>query len=286
MSWLGSPQSAASPAVSAENYAFFQTELRRMSGIVLDDNKQYLVEARLSPVAAQLGLAGLNEFAEALRWDRDGLRRKFVEAMTTHETYFFREPRLWDSLREQILPEIIRQRTPVRRLRFWSAAASSGQEAYSLAMLIADSRLDGWDVQIRGTDISTKILEIARQGRYSQSQISRGLPAHYLVRYFERDRLDWVIAERLRAMVRFEQADLRDQPPVAGLYDLVLCRNVLIYFDAMTKRGVAAGLRQSLAPDGYLALGCAENLLGIEEAFEPVAIGQTVLYRAKEKTNG
>lgn len=270
-------------ALSSVTYSFFQQELLNLAGIVLDDGKRYLVEARLAPLAQQLGLAGLDDLAAEIRAGRHAVRRRFVEAMTTHETYFFREPRLWEALAGCVLPELLGRRASDRKLRFWSAGASSGQEAYSLAMVLAESGLRAPDVEIRATDISEQILEIARRGRYTQMQVGRGLPARYLLRYFTRDRLEWVVSDEIRAMVHFEQGDLRRETARPGVYDAILCRNVLIYFDASTKRSIVANLRASLARHGYLALGCAENLMGLDEGFEPVSAKEALLFRAKER---
>ncbi len=269
------------PAIAVENYRFLKDYIHRESGILLDDDKHYLVEARLLPVVRQSQLASLDALCAALRNNGDlSLRRKVVEAMTTHETLFFRDIAPFDALKTQILPALIEQRKSARKLAFWSAAASSGQEAYSLAMLLLEMGLAGWNMQILGTDISEQILARAREGRYMQLEVNRGLPANYLVKYFERTGLEWRIKDHLRRMVTFEYFDLRKSMRTKGPFDVIFCRNVLIYFDVETKKQILRELRGALFQGGYLILGGAESVLNLDNEFIRVPAGRAVFYQA------
>jgi len=275
-----SETTTASP-IHAENYRFLKDYIYRESGIVLDDDKHYLLEARLLPIVQQSHLASLDALCAALRSNGDPpLQKKVVEAMTTHETLFFRDIAPFDALKAEILPPLIEQRRVTRKLAFWSAAASSGQEAYSLAMLLLDMGLEGWNLQILGTDLSEQILTRAQDGRYMQIEVNRGLPASYLLKYFDRQALNWQIKDHLRRMVRFEQFDLRNSMRTKGPFDVIFCRNVLIYFDVETKKKILRELRGALFPGGYLVLGGAESTLNLDDEFRRVPVGRTVFYQA------
>jgi len=268
-------------SILAENYRFLTDYIYRESGIVLDDDKHYLLEARLIPVAHQSQLASLDALCLALRNDNDPpLKKKVVEAMTTHETLFFRDIAPFDALKTDILPPLMELRRATRKLSFWSAAASSGQEAYSLAMLLLETGLSGWNIQILGTDLSEQILQRAREGRYMQIEVNRGLPASHLLKYFDRQNMDWQIKEHLRRMVQFEKFDLRNSMRTKGPFDVIFCRNVLIYFDTETKRKILSELRGALFPGGYLVLGGAETTLNLDDKFKRVTSGRAVLYQA------
>jgi chemotaxis protein methyltransferase CheR len=248
---------------------------------LLDNDKHYLLEARLMPVVAQSNLPSLMALCQALRQSVDPLlRKKVVEAMTTHETLFFRDNTPFEAMKQELLPKLIEERKFSRRINIWCAAASSGQEPYSLAMLLLEMGLRDWTIQILGTDISDQVLARAKTGRYMQLEINRGLPAAYLVKYFERDGLEWRIKEEVRRMVRFEQVDLRQNMRNRSGFDFVFCRNVLIYFDIPTKRQILEGIRAALVPGGYLALGSAESTLGLDEVYERVVIGNARFYQA------
>jgi chemotaxis protein methyltransferase CheR len=271
----------ATPTICAENYRFLKEYVYRESGIVLDDNKHYLLEARLLPIVQQSHLASLDALCAALRNHGDPpLHKKVVEAMTTHETLFFRDIAPFDALRTDILPPLIELRKTTRKLTFWSAAASSGQEAYSLGMLLLEMGLSGWNIQILGTDLSEQILARAREGRYLQIEVNRGLPANYLLKHFERRGLDWQIKDQLRNMVQFEQFDLRKSMRTKGPFDVIFCRNVLIYFDVETKKKILQELRGALFPGGHLILGGAESTLNLDNEFLRVPAGRTVFYQA------
>ncbi len=267
--------------ICAENYRFLKEYVYRESGIVLDDDKHYLLEARLLPIVQQSHLASLDALCTALRNHGDPpLHKKVVEAMTTHETLFFRDIAPFDALKTDILPPLIEQRKTTRKLTFWSAAASSGQEAYSLGMLLLEMGLSGWNIQILGTDLSEQILSRAREGRYLQIEVNRGLPANYLLKHFERRGLDWQIKDHLRNMVQFEQFDLRKSMRTKGPFDVIFCRNVLIYFDVETKKKILQELRGALFPGGHLILGGAESTLNLDNEFRRVPAGRTVFYQA------
>jgi len=275
------PESTTISSLHADNYRFLRDYIYRESGIVLDDDKHYLLETRLIPIVQQSHLESLDALCAALRNQGDPpLHRKVVEAITTHETLFFRDMSPFDALRTEILPPLIERRKDIRKLTFWSAAASSGQEAYSLAMMLLEMGLEGWNIQILGTDLSEQILARAREGRYMQIEVNRGLPAKYLFAYFDRLGLDWQLKDRVRSMVRFEQFDLRKSMRTKGPFDVILCRNVLIYFDVETKKQILRELRGALFPGGHLVLGGAESTLNLDNEFLRVPAGRTVFYQA------
>ncbi len=273
--------------VAPESYRFLQQLLYARSGLVLEPGKDYLVSARLGPLARELGLGTVNDLCALLEATRrPDLTRRVVEAMTTNETSFFRDPAQFEAIRKELLPRLRGRRAALRRLRFWSAAASTGQEAYSLAMVLLEEGLADWDAEILATDINRQVLERARSGRFTQLEVNRGLPAPMLVRYFRRIGLDWQISEEARRLVRFEEFDLRSSMRTLGPFDAVLCRNVLIYFDADTKQRVLTELRRTLMPDGWLLLGGAEMLWGNEALFERVRSNAPAIYRpAGEQEN-
>jgi chemotaxis protein methyltransferase CheR len=273
-----------SSEISPQSYYFFQNFIARESGIVLDDDKRYLLEARLMPIALKLRLYSLNDLFVMLQTAPDpSLRQQVVEAMTTHETFFFREAAQYDALKSTVLPEMLQERQFTRRMRVWSAAASSGQEAYSLAMLLLEMGVGHWDISILGTDLSTQVLQRARDGRYLQIEVNRGLPAALLVKYFKRDGLEWQLKDEVRRLVRFEQDDLRRGINAQGPFDLVFCRNVLIYFDIETKRNILSRLRGSLLPGGYLLLGGSETTLNLDDRFVRRQLGTAMFYQAPRK---
>ena len=269
--------------LATEDYQFLKDYIHRESGILLDDDKHYLLTARLTPVIELLHMESLTALARALRGSSNPqLRKKVVEAMTTHETLFFRDASPFEALKSTILPQLIKLRETSRTIRIWSAAASSGQEPYSLAMTLLEMGLEDWNLQITGTDISEQILSRAREGRYLQIEVNRGLPATHLVKYFEREGLDWRIKEPLRRMVRFLPFDLRRSLSAVGPFDLIFCRNVLIYFDIPTKKQILAGLRGTLLPGGYLVLGGSESTLNLDETFLRIPVGRATFYQNPE----
>ena len=268
--------------ISEENYAFLQKYIYQESGIVIDTGKHYLLEARLTPLARREQLKTLNDLCALLRAAGPApIKREVIEAMTTNETLFFRDLAPFDALRKNLLPPLIQERAASRRISIWSAASSSGQEAYSLAMLLLEMGLKGWNIQILGTDLSDQMVERARAGRYLQIEVNRGLPAPYLVKYFTREGLDWQLRDEVRRMVRFERFDLREPMKRMGPFDLVFCRNVLIYFDVETKKKILGELRGTIMPGGYLLLGAAETTINLDERFVRTCIGTAVFHQVK-----
>ncbi len=253
------------------------------AGIVLEADKAYLVETRLAPLVRANGVGCLAELLEPLRRaPSPGLRRKIVEAMANGETQFFRDAALFDMLRSELLPRLIAARRATRRLVIWSAACSTGQEPYSMAMLLAEHfpELAGWDVQILATDFSEEFLSRARLGRYSQYEISRGLPENMRERWFQRRGEEWEIDAALRDRVQFMAINLVTDWPQIHPVDLVLLRNVMIYWDLETKRALLARTRKVLSPHGALVLGAAETTLQIDAHYQRVAVGAASYYLA------
>lgn len=276
---LGEKQSAQL-AITAENYAFLQRYIYKESGIVIDAGKSYLIESRLLPLIKQENLPTLNDLCSLLRATAPlQLKSRVVESMTTNETLFFRDHSLFDALQKEVLPKLIESRRNTKRLHIWSAASSSGQEAYSIAMLLREFGLADWKVQIFGTDLNQQILDKAAAGRYLQIEVNRGLPTKYLVKYFTRIGLDWQISDSLRSMVRFQRFDLRMPMTAFGPFDLVLCRNVLIYFDVDTKKQILASIRRTIVPGGLLALGAAETTINLDNTYSRVVYGAATLYQ-------
>jgi len=268
--------------IHSENYRFLQQHVYSGSGIVLDGDKHYLLESRLAPLVRQLGLDSINDLCALLQATREaGVGRQVLEAMTTNETYFYRDPAHYEAIRTVLLPRLREDSLSLRKLRFWSAAASTGQEAYSLAMLLLQEGFGGWDIQILGTDFSSQVLERARCGKYQQIEVNRGLPAPLLVKHFRRSGFDWQLSEPVRRMVRFETIDLRQDMRTLGPFDLVFCRNVLIYFDAETKMKILRDLHGTLFRGGWLLLGGAETAFGVEEWFTRQSVGGAVVYVAR-----
>jgi chemotaxis protein methyltransferase CheR len=267
------------PQITPENYAFLQKRIYSDSGIVLDESKQYLIESRLLPIVRKENLGTLNDLCALLRAvENTPLRKHVVEAMTTNETLFFRDAPVFDALRDIILPDLIKTRSVSRTLNIWSAAASRGQEAYSLAILLLEMGLPGWKIRILATDLNDQILEQARTGRYLQLEVNRGLPAKYLVKYFERAGLEWQVKSDVRKLVEFQPFDLRKSMKGLGPFDLVLCRNVLIYFDVKTKKQILGELRGVLASHAFLGLGSAETTMNLDDRFTRKVIGQAAFY--------
>jgi chemotaxis protein methyltransferase CheR len=251
-------------------------------GIVLEDNKHYLFESRLAPIVQQHGLNSINELCVMLRAKRDiQLAHQVVEAMTTNETYFFREPAQYEAIRTVFLPRLKEEKRDTRTLRFWSAASSTGQEAYTLAMLLVENGLQEWNIEILGTDFSAKVVERARSGIYQQIEVDRGLPSALLTKYFRRCGVDWQLSDTVRRMVRFETIDLRKSMRTLGPFDLVLCRNVMIYFDNDTKRNIMKEIHSTLFRGAWLLLGGAETAFSLEEWFDRLTVGNVTVYVAR-----
>lgn len=268
--------------ISGENYTYLQQQIYRSSGIVLGESKRYLLETRLTPIVRKQSLKSINDLCALLRaTSQPKIMQEITEAMTTNETFFFRDATPFKLLKEKILPPLIEERKPLRQLSFWSAAASSGQEAYSLAMTVLEMGLKDWKIKIFGTDLAEKVLQRAREGRYIQIEVNRGLPAPYLVKYFHRQGLEWQIKDELRRMVRFQKFDLRQPMKGLGPFDVVLCRNVLIYFDVETKKNILRQIESTLSCGGSLLLGAAETTMNLDSSLERQTVDGSVFYRKK-----
>ncbi len=252
------------------DYDFLRKCLKERSGLVLSADKQYLVESRLLPIARKAGLNGLGDLVALLRRsDTNALMTRVVEAMTTNETFFFRDKTPFENFRAAVLPALLAARRASRTIRIWCAAASTGQEPYSLAMALKEMAGDvaGWRIDLFATDLSTEVLEKARKGIYSQFEVQRGLPIQLLIKYFTQVGEMWQIAPEIRAMVKFQQFNLLTDFSRFGTFDLVFCRNVLIYFDQETKISLLNRLGRISAGDGYLILGAAETVVGLTDSF-------------------
>jgi len=276
------PSAVTISEIHADNYTFLQQYVYSRVGIVLEGDKHYLFETRLMPIARRFGIPDINGLCSLLRdAAKSDVHLMVAEAMTTNETYFFRDPSHYDAIRTVLLPKLKEERQATRKLRFWSAAASTGQEAYSLAMLLREEGLSDWNIHILGTDFSSQVLERARSGKYQQIEINRGLPARLLVKHFRQAGTDWMLNEEVRRMVNFETIDLRNSMRALGPFDLVFCRNVMIYFDAKTKLGILKEIHSTLFRGGWLMLGGAETTSGIETLFEKQTIGNAIVYVAR-----
>jgi chemotaxis protein methyltransferase CheR len=271
-----------SASLRPDNYRFLQEEIRRGSGIVLGEDKHYLFESRLMPVLQRANLETLDQLCEQLRSRRNpGLTQQVMEALTTNETFFFRDMAPFEALRARILPEILGSLSPHQKLRVWSAAASSGQEAYSMAMLFRELNLQERCDEILGTDISEQVLSYAKEAKYVQFEVNRGLPALYLVKYFKREELDWRLNPEIRSAVHFKRFDLRQPATTLGKFHIILCRNVLIYFDSDTKQKILEELWNALEPGGFLLLGSAESIPQPHSIWERISDHSSTIYRKK-----
>jgi len=266
--------------MKVEDFDMLCTLLKQRSGLVLTKDKAYLLESRLMPVARKWSLKGLDELAQAVRSRRDeALIRDITEAMTTNESSFFRDQKPFDLFRTTVMPRLMEARAGKNHLRVWSAACSSGQEAYSLAMQLVEEgpKLAGWKIEIVGTDLSTEMVERARSGIYTQFEVQRGLPIQMLVKHFKQNGDKWQLSPQIRQMATFREYNLLSDLKPLGSFDVVFCRNVLIYFDQPTKTKVLEQIARLIPEDGFLFLGGAETVLGITDRFKPMD-GQRGLY--------
>ena len=265
------------------DFEYLRELMHLRAAIVLERGKEYLALSRLEPVARDHGLTTVSELVDKLRSREltSALHDQVVDALTTNETTFFRDYNPWESLRTLVMPELLARKERTRTLAIWSAGCSSGQEPYSIAMSIREHfpELLTWQLSILGTDISGSVLDRARAGRYGQLEVNRGLPAHLLVRHFTRAGMEWEIEEPIRRMVRFEHHNLNDVWPSMPPFDLVLMRNVMIYFETEAKRQVLAKMHDQLAPHGYLLLGASETTYSLSDDFIREPDGRTAWYR-------
>ncbi len=244
--------------------------VQKNSGIVLSQSKEYLVDSRLKPIAEEHGFADIGALARGLNLAPAAVKTAVTDAMTTNETFFFRDKTPFTLFEEIILPELARVRRVSGRLRIWCAAASTGQEPYSLAMLLLKHKraLAGLRVEIIGTDLSASAIARAKEGRYTQFEVQRGLPVELLVKHFTQEGTQWLISDEIKRMVKFSLLNLLQSYAPVGTVDIIYCRNVLIYFDAETKKQVLTSLRKVMRPDGYLVLGAADTVMGSNGEFE------------------
>ena len=267
--------------MNATDYDFISSFLHQSSGLALGAGKEYLVESRLVPLAACLGLADFNELIRELR--KGGARQlqtAVTEAMTTNETSFFRDKTPFEDLKKSLIPALIKARAGVRKLRIWCAAASTGQEPYSLLMLLEEAfpELKLWQVEIVATDIAQSMIDRCREGVYSQFEVQRGLPIQQLVKYFSQVPAGWQVQPHLRQKIDWRLLNLLERFDHLGQFDIVLCRNVLIYFDVPTKKQILDRISRVVRPDSYLLLGAAETVLGICDRFERFRACTSAIY--------
>jgi chemotaxis protein methyltransferase CheR len=258
--------------MSPTEFEYLAKLLKDRSGLLLTKDKAYLIENRLLPVARKRDMADLTQLVRALMANDAALIKDVVEAMTTNESFFFRDGTPFDLFRDKVLPALMTRRASQKVLRIWCAAASTGQEPYSLAMILKENaaKLAGWRIEILGTDLSTDVLKRAKDGLYNQFEVQRGLPITLLVKYFKKVGEHWQIDQALRSMINYQPFNLLNDPRVLGNFDIVFCRNVLIYFDPPTKTKVLDGISRQLASDGYLFLGGSETVLGLSQHFQPL----------------
>jgi chemotaxis protein methyltransferase CheR len=269
-------------SLSQSDFNFVSALVRREAAIVLAAGKEYLVEARLIPVARAVGAASVGDFLSELQRRPDPVnQRKIIDALTTNETSWFRDREPFTALTDVALPELVKSRGTTRKVRLWSAASSSGQEAYSLAITLQENLPTGWSYEIVGSDISTEMIKRAEAAEYSQVEVNRGLPASQLVQYFERAGAHWRVTPTLRRNVSFKLMNLTAPLPSMPPFDVIFLRNVLIYFDVATKKSVLQNAARLLRPDGWLFLGAAETTIGIDDNYERVAAGRTSAYRVR-----
>lgn len=266
--------------MTPEDFDFISNLLKNRSGLVLTQDKAYLLESRLMPIARKKELQSVDDLIGKMRSSSDeALITEVTEAMTTNESFFFRDQKPFDLFKDEILPDLMERRASQKSFRIWCAAASSGQEPYTLSIILKEeaAKLAGWRHEIVGTDISNDILAKAKSGTYTQFEVQRGLPIQLLIKYFDKVDDQWVIKKEIRDMVAYKYFNLLDDLTPLGKFDVVFCRNVLIYFDQPTKSRVLEGIAKLMPPDGLLFLGGAETVLGISDQFKPVK-GQRGVY--------
>jgi len=273
--------------MNVDDFNLLAKLVKDRSGLTLTRDKAYLLESRLLPVARKWNLRTLDELVMQLRTrPTAALSRDIVEAMTTNESFFFRDVKPFEQFRTVLLPALIQARAARRSFRIWSAACSSGQEAYSLSMILKEekARLAGWNIEIVATDLSTEILAKAQAGLYTQFEVQRGLPIQYLVKYFKQTGDKWQVDASIRDMVQYRPLNLLEDFSSLGTFDVIFCRNVLIYFDQPTKTQVLGRLAQQLPSDGYLYLGGAETVVGITDRFQPMADNRGIYRLTEQRT--
>jgi len=266
-----------------EEFVFFCDLVKKEAGIHLEKGKEYLVQARLDDVSKSIGCSSFTDFYRRVKFNSTPqLTDKIIEAITTPETCFFRDASPFEALKSHILPEIYEKKKSVKSLRIWGAASSTGQEAYSIAMILQDMKemFDGWYIHIMSTDISNRVLNIAKAGKYSQFEISRGMPINLLSKYFKKEKDgSWIVDEKIKRMVEFRKFNLFDSYANFGMFDIIFCRNVLIYFTTEDKKGILERMAQNLDKRGHLVLGSTETIFGITDKFTKRTFGKFVSYQ-------
>lgn len=273
-------------SLSGASFEYIQRLVRRRAGIVLESNKAYLVQARLLPVAKSHSLATVNQLVSELQRPQNGsLVDDVVDAMTTKETFFFRDASPFNALRQEVFPQLFQRRAVQKRVTIWSAACSTGQEPYSIAMMLREHFAEylHWDIRLLGTDLSRTALQQAMQGCYNELEVSRGLSPQLRAKYFRRCDAQWLIRDEIRSMVEFRPMNLAVQWPPLPRVDVVLLRNVMVYFDAATKRLILRRVRDLIRPDGYLFLGGAETTLHLDDAFVRVTKGDYSFFQLVDR---
>jgi chemotaxis protein methyltransferase CheR len=266
--------------IAQQDFDFVRTYVFDQAGIVLENGKEYLVESRLLPIAKARNYDSLAKLVNVLKGPDATLRRLVIEAMTTNETTFFRDMAPFEVLKKHVVPELMAARRATRELRFWYGASSTGQEPYSVVMMLLENfpELANWKVTHHATDINSDVIERARRGRYNQVEVNRGLPATYLVKYFQKIGTEWELQASVRDKVKFEQLNLVKPWPQLPTFDVIMLRNVMIYFDVDAKRQILGKLNRHLADDGYLFLGGAETTMGLVDSFRRMQYEQAGCY--------
>jgi chemotaxis protein methyltransferase CheR len=272
-------------AVNPADFDYISKIVREQCAIVLEKGKEYLVESRIMPLVHQEKLESIENLVKKIKLEpRGSLKDAVIEAMTTNETSFFRDIHPFETLKKEIFPELIEKRKIKRELNIWCGASSSGQEPYSLVMVLRNNfpELNSWKINFSASDLSNQMLNRCKSGIYSQLEVNRGLPAPLMVKYFERIGTEWQVKEELRKMIQFRIINLSETWPILPQLDLVMMRNVLIYFDVEMKKNILGRIRKLLKPDGYLFLGAAETTLNLDENFERMPFKQSGCYRLKQ----
>jgi len=271
-------------ALSDPEFDYVRRLVYEGSSIVLEPSKHYLVETRLIQVAREIGLQTVSDLIARMRTTRtEGLQNKVVEAMTTNETSFFRDIHPFEALKTEVLPKLIEARKATQTINIWSAACSTGQEAYTIGMVLREHfpACSSWKIRILCTDLSQEVIAKAKEGRFSQLEVNRGMPAALLVKYFKRDGLTYLVSDELRKLVDFRELNLAKTWTGIPTMDIVFLRNVLIYFDVETKKRILAQVRSTLRADGVMLLGGAETTINLDDAFLRVPVGKASCYRMK-----
>lgn len=270
--------------ISQLDFEYIRRLVRDRTALALTEDKRYLVESRLAPVLKKVGIRSIQDLVLQLRVDPfSPLHQHVIEALVTTETMFFRDSHPFKALQHTVLPKLLQQRQAECSLNIWCAACASGQEPYSIAILIREyfPELSTWQLHLLASDISTQMLDRARTGHYTQHEISRGVPETWLKTYFRSQGKGWQIDPHIRQMVKFQQLNLAETWPLLPMMDIIFMRNVLIYFEPATKQAILARIRQHLRPDGYLFLGGGETTINLDTTFEPVSLKKGVCYRLR-----